>query len=283
MSYRNEQYGSGSGASSNYYDQNQDFSRNDSYGNQGNQNHGRQENYGNSGDNYGSHGGNQGGYGQESYGNSNSNSNYGRQESHGNQGYGQESYGNSNSNSNYGQSHGHNSNYGDDDFSSAASHAQEHHSSEDKSLFSSALSFIQERKGKYSGSEGEVDEQHAVNAHQAMYGSGSSNQNHDSNTVGAGAAMQALKMFTGGGSGGSSSDGGMDKNKLIGLAMAQAGKLWDEKQGSGGNVSGDKQTAVNSAAEMALKMYMKSQGGGVGGTGGAGGASGLLSLASKFL
>lgn len=239
MSYRNEQYGSGSGASSNYYDQNQDFSRNDSYGNQGgNQNHGRQENYGNSGDNYGSHGGNQGGYGQEIYGNSNSN--YGRQESHGNQGYGQESYGNSNSNSNYGQeSHGRrnsNSNYGDEDFSSAASHAQEHHSSEDKSLFSSALSFIQERKGKYSGSEGEVDEQHAVNAHQAMYGSGSSSQNHDSNTVGAGAAMQALKMFTGGGSGGSSSDGGMDKNKLIGLAMAQAGKLWDEKQSSGGNV-----------------------------------------------
>lgn len=40
---------------------------------------------------------------------------------------------------------------------------------------------------------------------------------------------------------------------------------------------------MNSAAEMALKMYMKSQGGGVGGTGGAGGASGLLSLASKFL
>ncbi|CAG8104647.1 unnamed protein product [Penicillium salamii] len=283
MSYRNEQYGSGSGASSNYYDQNQDFSRNDSYGNQGgNQNHGRQENYGNSNENYGS-GGNQGGYGQESYGNSNSNSNYGRQESHGQGNYGrEESHG-----QNYGreESHGrrNSGNYGDDDFSSAASHAQEHHSSEDKSLFSSALSFIQERKGKYSGSEGEVDEQHAVNAHQAMYGSGSSNQNHDSNTVGAGAAMQALKMFTGGGSGGSSSDGGMDKNKLIGLAMAQAGKLWDEKQSSGGNVSGDKQTAVNSAAEMALKMYMKSQGGGVGGTGGAGGASGLLSLASKFL
>jgi hypothetical protein len=37
---------------------------------------------------------------------------------------------------------------------------------------------------------------------------------------------------------------------------------------------------VNNAAEMALKMYMKSQGGGIGGTGGA---SGLMSLASKFL
>lgn len=37
---------------------------------------------------------------------------------------------------------------------------------------------------------------------------------------------------------------------------------------------------MNNAAEMALKMYMKSQGGGIGGTGGA---SGLMSLASKFL
>lgn len=48
--------------------------------------------------------------------------------------------------------------------------------------------------------------------------------------------------------------------------------------------SGDKQSAINNAAEMAMKMYMKSQGGGIGGTGGpGGGASGLLSLASKFL
>ena len=50
--------------------------------------------------------------------------------------------------------------------------------------------------------------------------------------------------------------------------------------------SGDKQSAVNSAAEMALKMYMKSNGSGSQGTGGpssSGGASGLLSLASKFM
>lgn len=69
-----------------------------------------------------------------------------------------------------------------------------------------------------------------------MYDSGSSDQKHDSNTLGAGAAMQALKMFTGGNENSDSSGGGMDKNKLIGLAMAQAGKLWDEKNGSGGNV-----------------------------------------------
>jgi hypothetical protein len=227
MSYGN----GGGGASNNYYDQSQNFSERNE-----NSYEGRSEGRN---DSYGSHnqGGNSG-YGQEQ--------SYGRQESHGgNGGYGNsnESYGNQGGNGGYGrqeESHGrqegrHNSNY-DDDLSSAASHAQEYHGSEDKSLFSSALSFIQERKGQYSG--GEVDEQHAVNSYQAMYGSGSSQgQTHDSGTVGAGAAMQALKMFTGGGSGSSgSSSGGMDKNKLIGLAMAQAGKLWDEKQGSGGNM-----------------------------------------------
>ncbi|KAJ5157751.1 uncharacterized protein N7482_008851 [Penicillium canariense] len=167
---------------------------------------------------------------------------------------------------------------GGDDFGSAVQHAQSHHSSEDSSLFSSAMNFLNERKGEYQDpSRYEVDEEHAVQAHNAMYNEGNEQgRSHDSGTVGAGAAMQALKMFTSGGS----SDGGMDKNKLIGLAMAQAGKLWDQKEGAGANMSGDKQSAINNAAEMALKMYMKGQGGSIGGTGGP---SGLMSLASKFL
>ncbi|KAJ5232862.1 hypothetical protein N7468_005818 [Penicillium chermesinum] len=164
---------------------------------------------------------------------------------------------------------------GGDDFSSAAHHASEHHSSEDRSFFDNALGFLQERKGQFSQPDNvQVDESHALNAHQALYGGGGEGQTHDSGSVGAGAAVEALKMFTSGGS----SDGGFDKNKLIGLAMAQAGKLWDEKQGSGANMSGDKQSAINNAAETALKMYLKG-GGGVSGTGGP---SDLLSLASKF-
>lgn len=125
---------------------------------------------------------------------------------------------------------------GGDDFSSAANHAQAHHDSSDSSsLFSSALSFLNERKGQFQDpARIEVDEQHAVQAHNAMYNSGGSEagRSHDSSTVGAGAAMQALKMFTSGGA----SDGGMDKNKLIGMAMAQAGKLWDQKQGAGASM-----------------------------------------------
>lgn len=83
-----------------------------------------------------------------------------------------------------------------------------------------------------------------ISAHQAMYGGGGDDQQqHDSRAVGMGAAMQALKMFTssqGGGSGagaGAGGAGGADMNSLIGMAMAQAGKLFDEKQSAGSVVS----------------------------------------------
>lgn len=118
------------------------------------------------------------------------------------------------------------------DFTSAAHHAASHHDGGNSDLFANALSFIMDRaSGLQGGAGGDIDEEHAVKAHQAMYGSGGGEENrvHDSGAVGAGAAMQALKMFTSGGE----SDGGMDQNKLIGLAMAQAGKLWDEKEGRG--------------------------------------------------
>jgi hypothetical protein len=49
-----------------------------------------------------------------------------------------------------------------------------------------------------------------------------------------------------------------------------------EQQQAGGNVASGakKESAIQSAAEMALKMYMQSQG--------SGGASGLMGMASKF-
>jgi hypothetical protein len=173
------------------------------------------------------------------------NESYGREERR-NDSYGNDSYNRRDEGRNEGRNEGRgdyndtrysgNQQYsGGDDFSSAAQHAQSHHSTEDSSLFSSALSFLNERKGQFQDpSRIEVNEQQAVQAHNAMY-NGNGNEvgrSHDSSTVGAGAAMQALKMFTSGGS----SDGGMDKNKLIGLAMAQAGKLWDEKQGAGASM-----------------------------------------------
>jgi hypothetical protein len=88
--------------------------------------------------------------------------------------------------------------------------------------------------------------------------------------------MQALKMFSGG-QGGSS--GGGSQNQFIGMAMAQASQLFDQQSAAGNtHPSATKESAVSSAAQMALKMYMKSEMGG-----GGGGASGLMGMASKFL
>lgn len=94
--------------------------------------------------------------------------------------------------------------------------------------------------------------------------------------------MQAFKMFQGG-SGGSSGGSGGGQGQLISLAMQEAGKLFDQQNGQG-NVAGgaDKQSAIQSAAKMALQLYMKNGMGG-GGSESSGGVGGLMSMASKFL
>ncbi|KAJ5899999.1 hypothetical protein N7495_004743 [Penicillium taxi] len=245
------------------------YDRDNSYGNrQQEYGGGRQQEYG-GGEQQEYGGGRQQEYGgdrQQEYGG-------GRQQEYGGgeqQSYGQQGRGEYNDTRYQGSQDQH------EDFSSAASHAQEHHSGADRGLFDNALSFLQQNKSNISN--GDIDQEQAVNAHQAVYGNQGSGQqeSHSSDTLGAGAAMQALKLFTSGS--GSSSDGGFDKNKLIGLAMSQASSLWDQKSGEGANLSGDKQSAVNSAAQMALKMYLSS-----GNSGGLTGTGGLMSLASKFL
>ncbi|KAB8221035.1 hypothetical protein BDV33DRAFT_202759, partial [Aspergillus novoparasiticus] len=178
-------------------------------------------------------------------------------------------------------SHGgyHNSNpsqgFSDSDVSPALAHAQQHSdsSSNDSSLFSTALNFIKDKQGRSSSPD--IDEDQMVQSHQKLYNGNDNGEAHDSKSLGAGAAMQALKMFSSGQSGGSS---GGDQNAFIGMAMSQAAKLWEQKNSSG-NVTDDKQSAVNKAAEMAMKMYMKSQGSGSSGSGGPA----LMNLAAKFL
>jgi hypothetical protein len=100
--------------------------------------------------------------------------------------------------------------------------------------------------------------------------------------MGSAAAMQALKMFTSGGSGSSSgSSGGSSQSQFIGMAMSQASKLFDSQSSQGNVASGaSKESAVQKAGEMALQMYLKSQGGSSGSSGGMGS---LLGLASKFM
>lgn len=226
MSYNRDEYGGGGSSGQNYYDQNNDFSEQPrhghGHGHQGGEQEyrGGEQEYRGGNDEYRG-GGGRGGQQEYRGGNDEYRGGGGRG---GEQEYRDTRY------------NGPDSYSGGDDFSAAAQHANEHHGdSSHGSLFDNATSYLNERKSHIQQGDYEVDEQHAVQSHQAMYGGGSSEgQSHDSSTVGAGAAMQALKMFTGGS--GSSSDGGFDKNKLIGMAMSQAGKLWDEKQSGGASM-----------------------------------------------
>jgi hypothetical protein len=175
----------------------------------------------------------------------------------------------------YGSSGGNDGGYGRDsnyDQDEVINQARQHGNDEDGNLFSQAMSFL----GKNKHDNEDIDEQQMVGAHQQLYGNQTNNRPHDANTLGAGAAMQALKMFSAGGAGTAS---GNSQSQFIGIAMAQAGKLFDQQSGQGNVASGaDKQSAVNSAAKLALQMYMKSEG-----KGGGGGQGGLMGLASRFM
>lgn len=167
----------------------------------------------------------------------------------------------------------------DDDFTGAAEHATRSAGGSDGDIFSTVIGSFLGKKNQLATED--IDEQAAVNSHQKLYGGNDDGGGeHDSSSMGNAAALQALKMFTG-------SSGGSTKSEFIGLAMAEASKLFEQQQ-TAGKVSSDtsKESAVQQAGEMALKMYLKSKtgaGGGGEGGGSGGGSSGLLSLASKFM
>ena len=187
---------------------------------------------------------------------------------------------------------------------SGAEDTAQHHagSSGDKDLFSSILSSVSGKESQLQDED--VDEEDMVNSHDSYYGSGAgTGGSATSGGMGKAAAMQAMKMFNQGQTGSGGGSGG--KGALIGMAMGQAAKLfgmslppspfnprtscaaadWSasdiDQQSSAGNVSSEesKQSAVQQAGEMALKMYLKSEMGG----GGSSGGSGLMGLASKFM
>lgn len=210
-------------------------------------------------DSYGRGDVDQGGYGnrEENRGNE-GRQGYGRQDpsEYGGGGRGSDNYYNQQSNyndapsgyqqggSNYQQGGSHYQQSDDNEYQGAMSHAHQHssyggNSSDESSLFSNALGFLSGNKQNIA-EDGDIDESQAINAHQAMYGEGRHQQQHSSETVGAGAAMQALKMFTGGGSGAGgmgSHGGGNSQNQFIGMAMAQASSLFDQQSSQGKVVS----------------------------------------------
>ncbi|KAK3693497.1 hypothetical protein B0T22DRAFT_476342 [Podospora appendiculata] len=182
----------------------------------------------------------------------------------------------------------------DEDLRGAAGHAASHGGSEDSSFFSSIVSQLASSKQQVG--QGDIDEEAAIRNHKQYYTDAipmtpTSNAPHaaqgqaTSSGMGSAAAMQALKMFTSGG--GASGTQNQSQSAFIGLAMAQASKLFDQQASAGRVASGtDKSSAVMKAGEMALQMYLKSQGGRASsssaGSGGSG-IAGLMKMANAFM
>ncbi|OBZ79509.1 hypothetical protein A0H81_01195 [Grifola frondosa] len=89
----------------------------------------------------------------------------------------------------------------------------------DSSLFSSALGYVKQNRDEH---ERPVDEEHVQNAHRKAYQEGSAGD-LSASSMGSAAAMQVLKKFTSGGSGGAGS-----QSQLISFAMAEASKLFEQ-------------------------------------------------------
>ncbi|OAR01401.1 hypothetical protein LLEC1_06897 [Akanthomyces lecanii] len=138
-------------------------------------------------------------------------------------------------------------------------------------LFSSVLSSLSHKDEEIKN--GEVDEKDAADKHDQVYNKGDNDTSV--NAMGTAAAMQALKKFTSGGK----EEGNGGKNDFVSLAMGEASKLFDSKSAEGTAASGaDKSSVMQKAAEVAMKLYFKSQmqqsGGGLGG---------LANMASQFI
>src|ERR1700753_3719129 len=94
------------------------------------------------------------------------------------------------------------------DFSSMLETAVQHSgNSGDEGMFQNAMGFLEQNHHQIS--QGGVDEQAAVQSHQAVT-QGDGSQQHDANTLGMAAGVDALKAFTSGGGSGGGQFGGVE-------------------------------------------------------------------------
>ena len=98
-------------------------------------------------------------------------------------------------------------------------------------MYSSAMNYLSGNHQNIANQR--PDEDRMQQSHEQLYqgGGGDGGQQHTSESLGAGAAMQAFKMFQGGGGGGSGGSGG--QSQMISMAMQEAGKLFDQQSGQG--------------------------------------------------
>ncbi|KAF4505429.1 hypothetical protein G6O67_007381 [Ophiocordyceps sinensis] len=150
-------------------------------------------------------------------------------------------------------------------------------------LFSKVVGALGQRKGQIA--EEDIDEEDVARKHKQTY---QDDSHGDENSLGAAAAMQALKMFGQGGGGDSSSGNNNNSNNnnnnkgsqggqgaFLAMAMAEASKLFDDKAAKGKVPEGaSKESTIQKAGEMAMKMYFKKQ---------AKQQGGLMGMASQFI
>jgi len=161
------------------------------------------------------------------------------------------------------------------DHDEAVRTAQQSYGSEHGDHFASAMGYLSNNKEAH---HDPVDEDSVTEAHQAAYQQDRAGS-LDAGSLGAAAAMQALKRFTSG-DGSSSGGGGNSQTQIISMAMGEASKLFDK---SGGSASGNKQDAINGAAMTAMKLLVQFKFSGTTGGSNSGGLSSLMGLASKFM
>ncbi|KAM5371683.1 hypothetical protein ACJZ2D_007848 [Fusarium nematophilum] len=140
-------------------------------------------------------------------------------------------------------------------------------SSGDRDFFSSIVGSLGQKQDKLANED--LDEEDAIKKHKKTYED--DDDDDDEKGMGTAAALQALKLFNKGETQSSSSS----QSAFLGLAMAEASKLFDDKASKGKvSSSASKESVVQQAGEVALKMYLKNQGEQQGGFAG---------LASKFI
>ncbi|MCO5556061.1 hypothetical protein L7F22_009605 [Adiantum nelumboides] len=159
------------------------------------------------------------------------------------------------------------------DIAGIVNHAQNHDQSNngDQQLFGQVASFLQSRAGSV---KGDVNENELMNSHEKVNNGTDPVNSHE---IGNAAALGAIRNVLGSGGSGDGNSGDFQQ-KLIGAAMAQAGKLFDQKQSAGQAGGGSKEDAMNKAGEQVMKLLVKNQVSGMIGGGNSGGLSGLMKL-----
>ncbi|RXG49555.1 hypothetical protein VDGE_06867 [Verticillium dahliae] len=159
----------------------------------------------------------------------------------------------------------------DDDLRSAADQAAQHAGSHgDKDLFSGIVGALTQNRA--SVQQQGLDEDDVLAKYKKFFGGEAQRGDRaDDKGLGAAAALRALKLFNSGETGGQKDTQG----GFLALAMAEASKLFDDKADRGEVEQGtSKQSVVQQAGEVAMKLYFKNQ---------AEQQGGLVGMASKFL